>query len=417
MIKYSPYFLGIALIFSVVFEKFIFNNVHLLLVCLFVFLLCINCFRSARYITFRKKKILILVLFGLIVEIIISMIIFQNLLIPVIGSIVYLFPILFWIFYYYNYMEHFCITQYIKFLVMITFILSCFAFYQRFVDISLFGIVSEIHEAYDIHNAYEFRVSSLMSSIQVFSFFLLIINVLFLENLQNVDYKNWFKILFIIVYFGAGICTGSKIYLVGIVSYILIKGFEIVKHKKINYKSIFLFLSLIVILFVIIVMYIEISNKIDFVYLNRLFLIFGDFNQFISEESYRLSKQFQIFSENIVNIIFGKGIGTSSVAATNFLKNITSFKRFTTESYFMTVWYEMGIIQFLLTIILFFQSYRKAKYINNISIKYTLLIIILGCIYSPAFESFQFLPIWGIILYPFFINAAKGELSYESSIT
>lgn len=407
-IKMLPYVVSFVMLLQIPMQIFLLDNIHIYITILAILFLLV------KYLLYGSKikcwKVLSLILI-ILCWIPLSSFILPSAIIPIIGAIDYLLPILFWSLYFSIFIKYFNVSGFCWFLIEIGVFMSIFGIYQIFIDPSLFGIMTNINPYFDkstLENVSVFRISSFFPSTQVYSFYTGMCVALLLElwHLINIRYLfKWFMLVILVI---GGLLAGGKIF-------ILISGisllYQILKKIKtgifrVEIYNLCLVFFIVFMFFVFFMLFysniIFILNKFMFA-INRIFLFLFARDSFIKDESARLSIMLQVFSLDFRNILFGNGLGTASYSAFNTLGDKYLFTRFTSESYFISWWYEMGIFG-AIAFVVFFGGILFSAFKKKVMLKITILSLVICMFFVPTFYMVSTLPTWGILLFPYYYS-------------
>ena len=341
-----------------------------------------------------------------------------HIYISIIGSFSYFVFLVFWYLFFQTYKDSFNINDFCKYIIILGTVMAFFGLYQRFIDQSLFGIMT-LHNSYfqesTLHMAEVFRISSFCPSTQMFSMFIGICSILLLNMWNNISLFFEQKVVFFLFMLSAGFMAGGKVYPLLLISYVLFWfGKSLLKNELfiINFKyrisrknGMACFLLLGVFIFLLIDKY-NVIMPVMYSSVRRIFLFLFDSSQAIQDENIRIAIMSKMFSYDFFTIFFGHGLGTSSTAAYSLLSNSIPFERFTTESWILSIGYEMGVIGFISYLGLFFVSaYKYSRASLRVSCWILALVLSLFC--SPAFYGYTMFPFYGVIIYAFYITNPK----------
>lgn len=327
----------------------------------------------------------------------------HSALVAFVGVASYILIFLFWYLFWRKYSISISIDVYIKWIIIIAIIVSIFGIYQL-VDPTLFGVMDKFslyntEYVRDVVSLY--RVTSFMSSIQVYSVMVGVGLCLLLEQYDSLEMKSKWKNIGIFILALGVILSGSKAAFLPVSIVCLVKLFRMIFSNS-KYK-IYNVITTIIVSFVvfccILLYFYEFVQK----YLDRIFLIFKDFDAFKQQEFYRMSIMKQVFKENAKDILLGRGLGTSFNEVQNFL-NI-DMNRKTLESTFFSIWYECGFVTFVVYLGIMIRSIVNAYRYDGCFI--SLFSVMLIGFSSPALWSLSVLSIWGIVIYYAFYNDFK----------
>ena len=335
----SIYIFTVCGVLQILLNHFLFRHAELA-ICAFMFiLLFIKCIAK------RKMMIRIpLFVVCIVMSILYSACILPNIGISIIGAMDYLFPILFFMLYFLEYRNEFDITKYASFVFAIAVTIGLFGLYQQFSDRTLFGImtgkVAYLDEANLVY-ASVFRPTSFLVSNQAYAVFLGVAVSIGIAYYHRLSIRPWLKVFGFFVLGFAGIMSASKAFI------LMVLVAAIVTFKP-SVKRIgqVLMIAMAIILFAMIVYYFlndEMRALIDPA-LNRILKVFSLGEKFVDVNSSRINIMKGVWSDNLGEILLGRGLGTSSYSAYGIFGNIANNTRYTTESYFLSVLYEMGVV-------------------------------------------------------------------------
>ncbi len=403
-----PYVVSFVMLLQIPMQIFLLDNIHIYIIILAILFLLVE------YLLYGSKikcwKVLSLILF-ILCWIPLSSFILPSAIIPIIGAIDYLLPILFWSLYFSLFIKYFSASGFCKFLIEIGVFMAIFGIYQTFIDPSLFGIMTNINPYFDrltLENVSVFRISSFYSSTQVYSFYTGMCVALLLELWHNINIRysiKWFMLVILLI---GGLLAGGKIFILlsGIpLLYLIFKKIKI-GIFRIKIYNLCLVFFIVFIVFMFFMLYysnvIFILNKFMFA-INRIFLFLFARDFFIKDESARLSIMLQVFSLDFRNVLFGNGLGTASYSAFNTLGDKYLFTRFTSESYFISWWYEMGIFG-AIAFVGFFGGILLTAFKKKVMLRITILSLVTCMFFVPTFYMVSTFPAWGILLFPYYYS-------------
>ncbi|PKL04792.1 MAG: hypothetical protein CVV54_04810 [Synergistetes bacterium HGW-Synergistetes-1] len=418
-----PYAVSSVMLLHVPLQILLFNNIHIYIITLALFFLLIkNVFEGFKV----KCGMLFALVLILLSWIVMSGFMLPSILIPVIGAIDYLMPILFWSFYFSRFKNLFSILEFCRFLIIFGVFMALVGIYQRFIDPTLFGILTIINPYYSkstLEHVSVFRISSFFSSTQTFSLYLGICVALILELWNNIDFGLLLQLSFLAVLTLGGLLAGGKVFIMLSGMSLIFLSIRKIKKNEFRIKKRFL----ITILFFVIVIFITFILFPEFV-INikeaiktttyRIFLFLFDQNTFYNQESIRIKAMKQIFASDWQNIIFGHGLGTASYSAFNTLSNKYFFTRFTSESYILSWWYEMGICG-IITFMIFFCEIISRAFKKRAMTAITTLCLIISMFFVPTFYSVSMFPAWGILIFHYynFDDASLKKILFKNLVS
>lgn len=375
---------------NVVFETVI-DNLNLYSIAIFlVYFIIIYVLSIGKKRPIIYNEYILFMLFLIFVNIIKTML-KSGIKVSIVGSGVYLIIILLWSMVYSKYFYEFNINNYINNIILIAVIVAVFGIYQYFFDASLFGLMSKFRTYYteDVKKIMDvYRSSSFMSSIQVYSLYMGISLSLLLEKYKTIKMKN---IYFCILLLG-GIVSGSKVFVLPILIFVIIKCMALILKNRYKMSNILLGILYLLLIFVLFKFMYIFAPKV----VNRIFLPFIDNNEFNRQELNRLGIMSTIFKQDAYSIIAGNGYGSSFKEVNNIL-NI-GIRRITTESMYGSIWYECGVLMCFSYVMLFVYAIIGACK-DEEGVPITLLSLSICCIFSPAFWSLSLMSVWGIVIY------------------
>lgn len=419
--KMLPYAVSSVVLLQAPLQIILLNNIHLYFtVVALLFLLIENTLYGFKV----KCRAIFTLVFFVLSWILVSSFMLPSILIPAIGAIDYLLPIFFWSLYFSSFKKYFSISKFCQFLVLFGVLMAILGIYQRFLDPSLFGIMTEINPYYQkttLERVSVFRLSSFFSSTQTYSLYIGICVSLIMELWNDLDFIPLFKWFFLIILVFGGLLSGGKVFIfIFILSMLFL---SIKKLKKINFKfkknTFSSFVIAIILFFITVLIFHKFLSELFSLFMtgtNRIFLLFSEKNKFLMQESVRVKLILQIFSSDLENIFWGHGLGTASYSAYNVLGNKYIFTRFTSESYAISWWYEMGISG-IVAFISFFSGIILYAFKKKTAGKVTILCLIISMFFVPTFYSVSMLPVWGVLLFPYYSrndNSLKGESACKS---
>ena len=246
-----------------------------------------------------------------------------------------------------------------------------------------------------------------MSSTQTYSLFLGICTALLIELWSDIAIRNVFiKMTVLSILLIGGIIGGGRVFfLVAIFPFIslIIKKLKCLR-TRVKIQSVQMMIIFVVFMSIIIIINLQrVGGLMEgmIVSLNRIRAV--NRSSFVSGELSRISAMMKVYTNNLIYIIFGRGLGTSSYAAYSFLGGTYKFERVTVESYALAWMYEMGVIGLIAFICLFGNSlYIAFKYKSTI--RWTVLGCFLSMIISPAFYNNSLLPVWVVFIIQFYAH-------------
>ena len=266
--------------------------------------------------------------------------------------------------------RNYLITKFIKYNLIFGIIVSVFAIYNYFVDPTLFGL--NRHIAYSNYDLLERgiitrRAISLIGSPQVIGYYLFLVTAIVL----TISYNKIIKLIILIIVTFAGVLSGSSAFMGSLFIFILV--YSILEYK-IGPKTIGITFLVFLILLIPISFNEAISGAFDLGIKNRM-IYYTSFLE-ISQ---------------IKHFIIGRGIGVTDriveVFYGGFPPNIWQPKN---ESYFIKIYYELGIIGLIILTIFMLKS---LYYINKNNVLYGNLIFALICgsianyVFTPTFTG------------------------------
>lgn len=405
MLKYSPYYLTILIVFGN-FIKYFFNKLPYIelidyIPVIFVVVLLILKIVSVRGgITYQMPFPFWVWIFFAIAHSLYSIALTSSLKIPVFGLYSYVTFLVFWYLYLSSsHKNEFNVVKYINFCTVIFSIVGILGLYQFLFDVSLFGYASSLHSRYDL-NLYQMysvvRITSVFPSVQILSVFLLLSLVVVMENFRVISRKISFITPFIILI--AGIFTGSKIFTVGVILYtIYYIIFRINNRNKIFSIMIIIFATLVLISAQGI--FSSLDNATIKRTMNPIFDLKGFIHSETSEDSTRMNIYISTLTDNN-SLILGNGVGTANSIAVK--------DRLALESYILQILQELGIIGLIIFMGLLITSYKK----SNLLIQHKAVIIIMtfSMIFNQAFVSVVFFPFYCLLVYPLIYSKKRSYM-------
>lgn len=269
------------------------------------------------------------------------------------------------------------IDKFIKFQIYAAFFIAILGIIQIVFSRDLFGFIPRVQsdELYE-NILLDYRVTSILYSPQVYGLFLGLSSVLILEH-KNKFTNIIFTILLIVILLGA-VISGNKMVIAILIVYIIYKFLVRDFAKTIKYS--------LTVVFILILTYYNIDvNNAAFSSLNRSFDFLLNPDQVLNTEQ---AGRFTIYSNVIstTNPVIGNLVGSTNSSASNYIN---------TESYFLSIYSEGGLI--LLSIFLMF-IYNSIRYLANFGKSNLPLVICIAfsMIFVHAFESPIFIGMWGI---------------------
>jgi hypothetical protein len=407
MLKHSPYYLTLITVFGPVI-KFLFNSLDYIKLIDYVAVIIIVVLLITT--TIKKgfiKKIspwLILWFVFLMFHLIYSIsFIGQEISLALIGLYSYLIYFLYWYLFFNLYSKQFSYLSYFKFFIYLSVLIAIIAIYQYFVDLSLFGYASSINPVLALGKNFhgEIRVTSIFTSIQVFSCFIALIFIVLIDNLEI--FKKYQNRIFLLLILFAGFLSGSKVFLLSILVGFIYYFF--IKIKKYKLES---FLIVILSLLMIIISYIYVFNspfKQELVNsqspIIRTVTPFFDINKFISQETDYETSRINVYNKIIFqndSLILGHGLGM--------FNSIANKERPALESYTFQILMEVGLIGFIIFLIVLSIALFSKIYI--ISHKGLIIIMIILMSINQSFDSIVFFPFYCFIIFPLIFKLKNG---------
>jgi hypothetical protein len=392
-----PLFIFILIIFNSVIKNYGIKSLYVYIIVMGIVLLLLD-----YSIKFKKKKLYIPYFYLLVLTIVfIIQIFYYNTYITVMikGYVIYTLIPFYWIIFFHKYnmvdFRNLLIST-----IPIVYIIALLGIIQFFISPNLFGLLNN-HDSLSIawaaHTKFSkyilfFRSSSVLGSPQVFGlflafYFIIVMNLsYFKNNILN-------QIGLVLLIFG-GILSGDKSFALILILYILYRLFKIIKTKKFFYL---------------------ISIGLIFLFFNYNWLLktrqvgrIININQIIKQEKNdsRINRYRKIILNS--NIIIGDGIGVRI-----FQKDI---RLKATESYFIQILSETGIITLFIFLNLLYLSYLLSSKCLFNNVKFLIIAIGISMIFVHAFISPVFFIFWGIILVAFTnsINNVKRRKYIEN---
>lgn len=311
----------------------------------------------------------------------------SGFLIPVLGALQYLFPVLFWCSFLFLKKEK--AKDYFSFFInlfcnLATFV-AIFAYIQYFFSSNIFGlIVSDIYAPIsgEMNINVTKRAISFISSPQSLG--------LFLASgfcLQFVIFKNsLINILKIFLIFGAGVLTGSKAFIIFVVIFL---GLNIFKF----FPRFFLIAPFLLIGSYFFLPFIDTDTLERYGFIITRILLISEYNTFQIWISYLQ------YPTDIFQFLFGHGLGVVGDAA----QSLYDYRILTgsTESFLIQLYFESGIILTLAFTLFYFKCVLKCYLNKEIRPFATILVASFFVILStPAFYGFvNSFWLWSILIY------------------
>ncbi len=416
-IKLLPYVVSSVMLLQVPLQILLSSNIHIYITILALFFLLTEYALGGFRVRCWRVFTLVFFVFSWIP---LSSFMLPSILIPAIGAIDYLLPILFWSLYFSRFRDYFSITTFCRFLIIFGVLMASLGIYQIFFDPSLFGIMSNINPYYNrstLEHVSVFRISSFFSSTQTYSLYIGMCIALVMELWNRLNLGSllkWFSFIILLI---GGLFAGGKVFILFFVLSFLFLSMKIIKRKNFKVKNNTLISTIyaIILLFMVFVL----LHKYIFDIMsgivpaaNRMFAFFSAQDIFLKQESVRIKAMLKIFSSDWENIFWGHGLGTASYSAYNTVGHKFFFTRFTSESYAISWWYEMGIFGFI-AFIVFFGGIVLCAFKKRTMTRITILCLVMSMFFVPTFYSINMLPAWGILLFPYYNKRRiylKGEL-------
>ena len=377
---YIPFFIFLSCIFNEILSRFFFPYIYFYLIIIGIVFFIFD-------LKFTKKKFKeFLICFSLPIGYVfflsliffIHIFIYSDLYSSIKAFFMYTVYIIYWLFYFQkhtlNDFKYFLISTF-PYVLIISF-LGCIQF---FISPDLFGILS--HDSNNIKWAHDksffqyvifFRASSTLGSPQVYSLFLALHIILFVNFKTTVSRKTHFLCLFLLIV--SGLLSGSKSFIVTMLLYIIFCGIKYFKRIQIRYGL--LFGALI----------------IGFIYFSEYELInrVVNLSEFVMQESRdsRLGRYVDMVLSS--NLLIGEGLGVISFS------NQDSY--FASESYIFQILYECGWIIFSTFLFMFLILFFAANISVFNHIKVFILLLFFSMIYVHAFFNPAFFSIWGVLM-------------------
>lgn len=300
---------------------------------------------------------------------------------------------LFWMLFLKKY-RHFNLHSYNKFIVGLALVVSILGFVQFFGDRLIYGLIPH-REVYDIDftqrslvmHGRHFGVRSVLVSQQVFGLFSALSFLLFLKlNKNNI-------VRFLLV--GIPIILASMLSGQRMVLFVYVAFFFLLTSAKLKtspYKALFVVLSAIIGIFVfqnIVNHFLTGQNMAQ----SRVFDIVSNTDNFVRQEREgRLAHYQKLIKE--ANIVIGEGIGKTNIGLAEGRRLIAS------ESYFIQLYYEGGILVFAAFLFLMTYSLLRA-YLSRKHCYFDwmiILVVFISMVGVHAFLNPVFFAFWGLII-------------------
>jgi hypothetical protein len=360
----------------------------------------------------KFNKYIFLWLSFLIFHALYSILIVGNSIVPIIGLYTYFIPFLYWYLYLDVYKDVFSINKYFKFYIFISVLVSAIGVYQYFADMSLWGFASSLDRRFALDAYYKYsviRISSLFTSTQILSIFILLATILVLENSNKIK-KNYLIALILLFLFTAAL-TGSQIILLGIITYFIY--YVVLRNKNFKRKTApIIIIGLLLVLFTMLIMLmmfdysgVKIETNSPII---RVFRPILNFDQFIYSESALETSRINVYKRAIMendSIFLGSGLGTSnSIAVSN---------RQPLESFLFQVFIETGIIGLLIFLFMFKKIYSYQS--NQLKNKGFIMVIVVTMLFNQAYNSVVFIPIYAFLIYPMIMHLNGPKMKKENN--
>jgi hypothetical protein len=333
-----------------------------------------------------------------------SLISIQHIGMPLIGFIGTYFFIFYWstIFLVLNPEDK---TRYFYSFVKMQFIFSLpialSTLYQYLFDFSLFGFNNHVYLGnYDaiILGKITKRATSFLGP-QILGLYLFIF-----AGVSLMIKKKSIKFPLFSLYFIAGLMTGSATFIGSLLVCIISYFYR--KREKRNFKRLNLIFYLLIIIIPLYFAYTKFLNS-DNAFIN-VFRI-----DFATHLPYYIDT---ISNSNKHTISYlGNGLGTTDrLTEVIYKEHIPSIWKPRNESYFVKIYYEMGLISLLSLLCLFISIFKKISKYENINTIYIVKGLFIGClanmVVSPALTGITMAYfIWPLFLFPIFFDMSKLE--------
>lgn len=374
---YIPFLIFFLISFNSIIKNYTIKSVYLFFIVIGILLLLIDSNRLKRnYLIIPLEY-----LFLLTIVFTIQIYIFPETMIMLKGYFVYTIILVYWIFYFYK----FTTEDFKKVLILtipLVYVIAILGIIQFFISPNLFGLISTqdslsiewaTNAEFSQYKLY-FRASSILGSPQVFGLFMALY-VIILVNIQYFKSSTLNRLgVFLLIF--SGVLSGNK-------SFILILGLYLLYYvyKNLNSK-IFLFYLAIGITAIVL--------NFDTIIEIELFERMLDKNEIVRQEKddSRLDRYVKVISK--ANFFIGDGLGT------RIFKKQTNLDA--TESYFLQILSEAGIIILLAFSFLLYMSYLLSSKNVLYDIKFLIISMIISMMFVHAFTSPIFFIFWGILM-------------------
>jgi hypothetical protein len=305
-----------------------------------------------------------------------------------------------WVFIFYflffNSNSSFQYAEFIRVQIFFAVIVAFLGYLQNYGSRDLWGIIPRIRgDGYYEDMTYAFRTSSILYSAQVFGLYC-ILNVIILIEYKSFFKKKYYFLILLFIFF-AGLLSGNKSVSVIFVFYWLLKFLFKNKSKKVKYVIVgALFLTL-----TISVLAIYSSESVS-----RSISWITNSDQIRNNESNGRIKIYSNFFEKS-NLFLGYGIG-STVSVKGEESNYV-----TTESYFLQVFSEGGIVLLLFFLIFVFSTLSRLYKLNDKSFFLLFSSGVFSMAFVHAIASPVFIGFWGCVFFALKKSKRNFVLNYK----
>ena len=292
---------------------------------------------------------------------------------PIFGFINLYFFYIFWYFIFLfsnNCLKFF--NTIINYLIVIGIIMAIGAYIQFFISPNIFGLIyNKIYSNnLELSSHITKRAISFIQSPQSLGLFLAIVSILILIS------QNRFKYILFVFVMVAGLLTFSKVFVVVLVSFIILKQLK-------NFS-----LFRLIVMFIISGMIIIIFQDYFIDKFSRILEIIYLIQNISKYDTFNIWMNFLFYPSTIFQILFGHGLGIMGRASQ--MIGDYSILNGSTESFILQIYFEIGLVGLILFLLLFFLSIYNFYSIKEKKIQeyYFLMISIIPCMLgTPAFYS------------------------------